>query len=223
VSQGFKPELIETRVGSLLINTVMDSSFADTPYGVATLNSFSEESAFHNGFIMTFPYRIHFIGGRTFEDFKRYVTVTVGNKAVEIRSIELDNNILKVFLVDDVKGGNTVTISFKYFHMVTVIPNGCYAAVTQSYSWSLPLPTFRRSHNEGRITASVDGSLIVDVRPIITTDLPIFEPAPVGVSSVLTCEVKEIITHDLPVKEDIVTSLHGTLTAEVSLVGTSPV
>jgi hypothetical protein len=145
VSQGFKPEIIQTSLDNVGITTVKEVSIADINYSTASINSFESEQDYYNGFIMTFPYNLAFVGKRNINHLRASATVHIDNILIEdaIQILTINNNELTVILRNAVKAGKTVCIRFNCVYLVTFVPNGSYTITTQEYTWNLPAPTAR--------------------------------------------------------------------------------
>lgn len=226
VAQGFKPEIIISYVDSACIVTIRDLSDADTDYSTAVKNEFDEDQVYHNGFVLTFPTKLAFLKNKNVNDLKRMMTVYINDKKVEaaIADVKLTDNVITVTLHEAVRGSSTVRIDLNCYYLVTIAPNGCFVATTQSYTWSLPLPTIRTSSTE-EIGIGIDATFDATVREIITsTKTPKAEELSVSVSGTFECEAKQVSRPTLNFdKESVGVSVSGTFEAVISQVGTTPV
>ena len=227
VSQGFKPEIVSTRTEGLSLTTVRSLDIADIDYSTASINNFEDTNIYHNNFIMTFPTRLIILLGRTVDHFKRAITVTIDNKVVPnaVDRVTVNNNIVTVILKEAVKGGKTVKLDYNFFFLAGIMPNNCYVATTQTYTWSLPLPTIRVSYKE-KVSVGIKGTLNAIVTGPTVRDMPqnVPEIVPIVMDPRLDCTIG-IIRHPALTGsyERVDVSVKGSVDIEISQVGTSPV
>lgn len=222
VSQSVKTEVIGTELDDIPYIAVIDNDQLNNATGTATQNTFEEGSLFNN-FTMTFEGPLVFKKGRTIATLRDSLKVYINNALYTgLVTISIASTILTVILADDVIGGKTVRIECNCDYLGVQLYNGCIIKASQSYSWSLPLPTTRfGAHDAARV--SVDTTNTIQVRPIVSSTLNTEDVIPVGVQPYYTIGVNEIITHSVPYVDNLVASVSNTVSIEVQQVGTSPV
>lgn len=226
VGQSVKPERADTMLECTTIATVIDSGKEQSSVlWSAKQNTFGNDSAYHNGFVMTFDGTLTFIQRANKKDLLNSLTVAIDGKQIdasEIKTIEMSANSISVELVNAVKGGRTVTISYNCYPLILTIYNGCYASIKQSYTWSLPLPT-KYTYNDEEATAQIKGVVTASVRQILHERKTVLEPCEASIDASLTLGVKPIIAYKYPVVEEEEVTIAGSLTLTVQQTGVSPV
>ncbi len=226
VGQSVKPEIVDSRINSVTIATVTDSGKEpETTLHVAKQNVFNNDTAYHNGFVMTFDYALTFIHGADERDLLDSITVFIDGKKVstkEIKNIDVSSNSITVELNTPVKGGRTVSIAYNCYSLVLTTYNGCYASIQQEYSWSLPLP-ITYTINEESIVSSVNGTVNASVKPLTYSSVDISESIESSMEASLTLDVKPTIQRMLPATEEESINLTGSLSLTVHQTGVSPV
>ena len=224
VTQAVKPESVESDLDAITVTSVYDTSKAPPePEYAATQNVF-EEATTYNGFTMAFEGPLVFLNGTDINDLKRYITASVGNTSVEIESVTIVDNVLEVYLKEDVPGSKTVTISYNFYPLVMRAYNGCFAVIKKSYTWQLPSPTIRASISE-LAKAQITPTLSAMVLPITTRRITqATEYARADITASVDAIVREIKTSALNVSSENVNGyVTSTVSAIVTLVGTSPI
>lgn len=227
VSQAIKPELVTPYMEGLSVTTVRELSIADIDYSTATVNTFEEGPVYHNGFVMTFPTKLKILADKTIEDFKRAVDVYINGTIVAdaIKTLSVKDNVVLILLKEDVRGGKTVKLDYNFYFLVGIMPNNCYVETIQSYTWLLPLPTYRTSHNE-EVHIGVDGTLDATIYGLTTHNITQgnVESVSVIVDSTLDVVIHQLTTHKLiGADEEVNISVDGSIEVTISLVGTSPI
>lgn len=227
ISQGIKPEVIRVSSDNFMVASVYDTDKAPDPIAWNAVQNGFEEANAYNGFIMTFDGPLTFLKETTLDDLVDNLTVSINGAVQEdsVESVTIDGKVLTVVLKEAVSAGKKVTINYNCPFLVMVAYNGCYAIINQSYTWDLATPTVYLTLATEQIEADVTGTLNVNVRPLVTTQLK--EPSEkiqFSAAAELDLTMNEIITSTLKNNEDIEFSLtSASLTALVSQVGTTPV
>lgn len=227
VGQSVKPEVVNSSLKGYTIATVVDSGREqESVLWSAEQNTFSTDDAYHNGFVMTFDGTLKFIRGVTVNDLLKSITVSIDGKSVAtdgIKTIDVSDSSITVELVNAVKGGSTVTISYNCPLLVMSIYNGCLASIQQVYSWSLPTPHAYLSAEEST-AIQMHGTVNAKVRPILTEYQSIIETNETSISASLSLDVKPIVEQTVSSeaeKEEI--SLTGALMLTVQQTGIAPI
>lgn len=222
VSQSVKTEIIDTELEELSYIAVIDNDQLSNATGAAIQNTF-EEGLLFNNFIMTFDGPLVFKKGRTISALRESLKVYINNVLYTgLVTISISSAILTVILADDVIGGKTVRIECNCDYLGVQLYNGCIIKASQSYSWSLPLPTTNLSaHDTARI--SVDTINNIQVHPIVSSTLNTKDIIPIGIQPYFIINVNEIATHNVTHVDNLVASVSNTISIEVQQVGASPV
>lgn len=228
VSQAVKPEILNLSTEAVCTVSVLDVNMADVVSGVATLNEF-EEGLYFNGFEMTFEGPLVFLNDRNINDLKWSLKVYVDGTAIEdlddfneIEEVTVEKNVLYVKLKKDVRGGKTVLIEYNFPYIAMEAYNNSYIAITQDYSWLLPLPTTRSSYDEA-ISVGITPSLTANVIPLATNDKVYEENLDLSIEPTIDLDVKEVVRTHKPYNENLNLQINAEVSLAVTLTGTSPI
>lgn len=226
VGQGIKPEIANSIHDGLTVATVYDASSA--PAGnlqAASQNTFTDDKTHHNGFVMTFSGPLIFLKNRTIDNLKASLKVYINGtvqSASAIKEVMVDNNVVTVLFTNDVKGSSTVKIAFNNPYLFMLAYNGCYAAIKQEYSWTLPIPTTRSSSTE-KVKANIQANANVVVSPIITSTRGVSEACTSNISTTLNATVRPTVPSTRGVSEQCEAAITSSVSISVSQAGTVPI
>ena len=225
IGNTFKPEVIPTDSdGYTVVDMVPVERISET-LGIGTINEF-EEAHYHNGFIITFEGRLHFVGGKTYDNLVSNISANRAGTAVAIRSVTINDNKLIIYTVNDVQGGANFTISWSMPEFITTNVNGSNMYITQrSYTWALPTTKIIEQFSD-HIRTDVDGDLNTIVRPVnrfteVVPDENIKTDVDGNMNNTIVHPINRF-TEIVP-SENIETDVDGDISIDVVLVGDVPV
>lgn len=224
VSTTVKPEYANTIINEALTYvTVADVDMVDNATGIATQNEFSEQDTYHNNFIMTYPRTIVLTKGRTIDDLAEAITIKVNGVKLQGKpEVSIFDNVLLVHAPEDIKGGVTVTIDYNFDCIAATIYNGCLVKAHQTYSWNLPMPTFR-AYCVDKSTIGATTELGIVARQLLPTSVPHIDTSDIIINTALAVTVSPLVTSIRPVSDHCNMLVSTELAVTVSQVGTSPI
>lgn len=226
VGQTVKPEIIKCRIHSQAYAAVLDYDRApSTVVWPGTPNVF-ENSAYYNGFSVTYDGQLIFTKGKTLDDLINNMIVSIDNSPIaktDIKEVKIDGGTITVTLLNDVRATHKVSINFnysKYFVLRTY--NKSIVKIAQSFSWALAaFEHFRTQKDEASIKVT-NTTATVTVIPIVTNKFIPKESIMLDVNAKATTSVVKVPVNNLKMTETISLDVSADTTLEVVQTGSTP-
>lgn len=230
VRQGVKPELVFTRVNSDIFFTSMHVEDTTAEAVSATTNVFEPGFSF-NGFIITYKFPVVLLPGKTIEDFKKSIKLYINGSLIKSNTVEslvIEENVVTIMTKEPIGPDLTFKILFDLPPLTVALlttDGGLNTSFMKEFSWIVkrPIVTHERTLQTEYSSATIKGAIDIQVREIITSNVPCLEAIPTALKPSLNIVVSEIIIPSKQHYEEVPIDMTSALSLKISQTGDTPV
>jgi len=230
VRQGVKPELVRSSIKSDFFITTIHAKDTTTEAISATTNTFEPGFTF-NDFVITYNYPVVLLPGKTLDDFKKSIKLYINNSLLTSNSVDsliIDENVITIRTKEDIGSDRTLKIVFDLPPLTVALlttDGGLNTNFMKEFSWTFvrPIVTHERTLQTEYSSATIKGAIDIQVREIITSNVPCLEAIPTVLKPSLNIVVSEIIIPSKQHYEEVPIDMTSALSLKISQTGDTPV